>query len=445
MQVENLKDKIEMMNVDDLIPYFNNPKEHPTAQIDLIASSIKNFGFIQPIVVDKDNEIIIGHGRLQALKKLKIKKVPVVVKDDLTEEQIKALRIADNKVAESEWDMEALVGEFEVLGDEFFTGFGTEEIDELLGEINEKDTWDGEVVALNDRFVVPPFSYLDTRQGYWQDRKNHWKTVIQDVGQARKNAKALQQTLKTGDKVMEFDGDGVSLLDPVLAEIMTNWFSFKGAKSFDVFAGDTIFGFVNSWLENEFTGIELRQEQAEFNQQRVDAFDLPAKYINDDGRNCLSYFAENSQDFLFSCPPYFDLEVYSDLPDDASNQKNYAEFLELIDTAFSNAIKCLKNDRFAVIVVGDVRNKEDGGYYRFPDHIKEIFERNGMKLYNEIILLNQIGTGHLRAKGYMLNRKVVKLHQNVLVFYKGDTDNIADNYKALEVGDNYDFEEPEPA
>jgi len=136
----DISDEIQRKKTGDIIPYMNNPKEHPPDQIDKIASSIKNYGFVQPLVIDSDNEIIIGHGRLEAAKKLGLDEVPVVVKDDLNEAQIKALRIADNKVAESEWDYEALAVEFDELDFEEYdlekTGFDEVEIDGITEEMD---------------------------------------------------------------------------------------------------------------------------------------------------------------------------------------------------------------------------------------------------------------------------------------------------------------------
>ena len=133
----NISNKIDLVETDKLIPYHNNPKEHPTEQIDKIASSIKNYGFVQPLVIDTDNEVIIGHGRLEAAKKLGLQKVSVVIKDDLNDAQIKALRIADNKVAESGWDPEALEIEFEQLGEEY-TGFDQEELEDIMADFNDE-------------------------------------------------------------------------------------------------------------------------------------------------------------------------------------------------------------------------------------------------------------------------------------------------------------------
>ena len=98
--------KIQLVAVDELIPYVRNPKAHPAKQINKIAKLIKEVGFKGAILVDKNMEIVAGHGRLLAAEKLGLKKVPVIVDTDLTPDQARAFRIADNKVAESEWDQE---------------------------------------------------------------------------------------------------------------------------------------------------------------------------------------------------------------------------------------------------------------------------------------------------------------------------------------------------
>lgn len=133
----------------------------------------------------------------------------------------------------------------------------------------------------------------------------------------------------------------------------------------------------------------------------------------------------------FSCPPYYDLEVYSDKPEDASNQETYEEFYQILDTAFRNAVKCLKENRFAVVVCGDIRDKKTGAYYGFPDDIKKTFIDCGCILYNELILVDPVGTARFRAKRLMRTRKATKVHQNVLVFYKGDTKKISSIYQDL--------------
>lgn len=138
---------IVKMKVEDLIPYINNPRNNENA-VDKVASSISEFGFKNPIVIDKNNVIINGHTRLLASKKLGLKEVPVIVADDLSEAQVKAFRIADNKTSEyATWDEELLKIELEQLEDMNFnlddlnidySDFGLEiELDSFEGEYNE--------------------------------------------------------------------------------------------------------------------------------------------------------------------------------------------------------------------------------------------------------------------------------------------------------------------
>ena len=114
----------------DIVPYANNTKKHDETQIKNVAESIKQYGFVQPIVIDKGNVVVIGHCRLLAAKQLKMKEVPCVCVEDLTEEQVKALRIVDNKSNESEWDFDILPDELvslDLSGFDFDFGFDDEE------------------------------------------------------------------------------------------------------------------------------------------------------------------------------------------------------------------------------------------------------------------------------------------------------------------------------
>jgi site-specific DNA-methyltransferase (adenine-specific) len=119
--------QVEYVPIDSIKPYEKNAKKHPDEQVEHIANSIKEFGFRQPLVIDKDNVVVIGHGRLLAAKKLGIAEVPVLRADDLTEAQINALRLADNKTNESEWDFDLLGGELDDIFDIDMSDFGFDE------------------------------------------------------------------------------------------------------------------------------------------------------------------------------------------------------------------------------------------------------------------------------------------------------------------------------
>lgn len=110
--------KVTYVNIKELRPYKKNAKKHNKEQVEQIARSIKEFGFTQPVLVDKHNSVVAGHGRILGAKKAGLKQVPVVYLDDLTEEQIKAYRLVDNKLNESDWDFSLLDEELGVLADD---------------------------------------------------------------------------------------------------------------------------------------------------------------------------------------------------------------------------------------------------------------------------------------------------------------------------------------
>lgn len=133
--------KVIEMRTEDLIPYENNPRKNDNA-VDAVANSIKEFGFLVPIVVNKDNVIVAGHTRLKAAKKLGLFTVPVVLADGLTEEQINAFRLADNKTGElASWDLEKLEKELGLVGDFDMSDFGFEALEELEEQENRENPY----------------------------------------------------------------------------------------------------------------------------------------------------------------------------------------------------------------------------------------------------------------------------------------------------------------
>jgi hypothetical protein len=156
---------IEMVGVDTLIPYVNNARMHSDEQVTQIASSIKEFGFNVPILIDKDKGIIAGHGRLMAAKKLGHKEVPTIRLEHLSEVQKKAYILADNKIAlNSTWDEQLLRLELEALGEEGVDleqlGFSPEDIDEMAGAGDETYTRKVEAPAYEPSEIVPDISEL---------------------------------------------------------------------------------------------------------------------------------------------------------------------------------------------------------------------------------------------------------------------------------------------
>jgi len=148
---------IKTIPIDDLKPYAHNPKTHPAEQVEKIARSIEEFSFLVPVLIDADNSIIAGHGRLLAARKLGLDEIPTICVDHLTEAQIRAYRIADNRLTESSWDLELLESEISILQDMDFdidlTGFDDIEIGELFPTDPEPEDFDAE--AAMDGVSVP--------------------------------------------------------------------------------------------------------------------------------------------------------------------------------------------------------------------------------------------------------------------------------------------------
>ena len=139
--------QIEYLNIDEVVPYENNPRHNDGEAVDRVAASIAEYGFKQPIIVDNNNIVVAGHTRLKAAKKLELDKVPVIKADDLTPAQIRAYRIADNKTSEyATWNNELLSIELEELQDLDFdlelTGFEEWELDNLLNPVSDDDLQD---------------------------------------------------------------------------------------------------------------------------------------------------------------------------------------------------------------------------------------------------------------------------------------------------------------
>lgn len=422
--------KIEIVNIHDLIPYGNNAKEHPKEQIEQIKKSIIDFNNNDPIAIDENNVIIEGHGRYEALKELGYEQVECIRLSHLNDDQKKAYRLVHNKLTmNSDFNFDLLEEELKTINDidMGFFDFDLSMFDDIEEEIKEEAN-----KKLTDEFLIPPTSVFDTRQGYWQERKRAWKDIGISSEVGRDEALLGSGLKQLADKLGSKTLTGTSIFDPVLCEIIYKWFNVHQGNIFDCFAGGSVRGIVAEKLGYKYIGIDLRKEQVEANILNANELNLNPTWICDDSLNADLYVEDNSVDLLFSCPPYADLEVYSDDERDISNM-DYEQFKEVYKKIIDIACRKVKDDRFAVFVVGDVRDKK--GYYRnFVDYTKECFNNNGFMTYNEIILLEQLGTIPMRARLVFKKRKVAKAHQNILIFYKGDINNIPCNYSNIEVG-----------
>ena len=276
-------------------------------------------------------------------------------------------------------------------------------------------------VSLADKFLVPPFSVLDARSGLWQDRKRRWMRlgIKSEIGRSESLTYGGATTDPVSQKIL--DMGATSVFDPVLCEIAYRWFTAPGDRVLDPFAGGSVRGVVASALGRWYYGIELRGEQVEANRAQARlGTDLEPTWIEGDATRLSEALpVDNEFDLLFSCPPYADLEVYSDDPRDLSAMP-YGAFLDAYRGAIRDALGYLRRDRFAAWVISDVRDKH--GIYRglVADTVRA-FTDAGAGLYNDAIYLEMIASGSMRAEApFTANRKLTRKHQHMLIFVKGD-------------------------
>ena len=289
----------------------------------------------------------------------------------------------------------------------------------------EKDLFGNEIITdvlLRDKFIEPPFSVLDTKQGNWQRRKREWKRIgiKSELGRESKSINSGTDNYRSIKNKKGYDNKEkyTSIFDPALCEVLYNWFCVDGIEILDPFAGGSVRGIVANYLGYKYTGIDIRQEQVDSNREQglniLDSANQPNWYVGD-SNEVLNGFNKEF-DFVFSCPPYANLEVYSNLKGDISNM-DYVNFIKAYEEIISKSCILLKSGGYACFVVGEVRDKK-GNYIGFVPDTISAFKKCGMNYYNEGILLNPIASASMRANGNMKTQKLVKVHQNILIFKK---------------------------
>ena len=493
---------IEYRPMGEILPALRNARGHDIATQ---KRSYERFGMAQAIIEDeRTGRLLSGHGRLIALEEQREAGDPaperIWIREDgewmipvqigvrtANDDEAEALILAYNRIGEGLWEeqlAQQIRAELEakdpalLLGTGFDPGSITAALS-LAPPIMPPPGGYGREPrpparpTLAERFLVPPFSVLDARQGYWLERKRQWLSLgIQSEEGRPKNllkmsdtilaaqdgrAKAANRSTPSSNSgndpayyykkqeaerligrplsTEEFEADwyegtttytgGTSIFDPVLCELAYRWWCPPGGRILDPFAGGSVRGVVAAGLGLTYTGIDLRPEQVEANRSQwaelseMEAFEGSPSPLWIAG-DSLSAIPDQPVDFLFSCPPYFDLEGYSEDPADLSARSTYEEFLEAYRQIIAIASSELLDDRFACFVVGEIRGP-DGIYRDFvPDTIRA-FEDAGLRFYNEAILITPIGSAALRAaRIFQGGRKLAKSHQNVLCFVKGD-------------------------
>jgi hypothetical protein len=296
-------------------------------------------------------------------------------------------------------------------------------------------------VSLADKFGVPPMSVLDRRSGAWQDRRRRWLTlgIQSELGRDSRSGALSSLSDPTRDdfigRIMRGEqvgpasmgalvADGVSVFDPVICELVYRWFSPPGGQVLDPFAGGSVRGVVASVLGRRYRGIDLRTDQVKANRSQMflGGKGRPAPvWVTGDSRTVLRQMWRigHEYDLVFTCPPYGDLERYSDDPADLSAM-SWADFLHAHRAIIRAAVRLLKPDRFAAWVISDIRSPS-GAYRGLVADTIATFRRHGLELHNDLIILDQVGHAALRAeRPFVATRKVTRVHQHLLVFVKGD-------------------------
>ena len=228
---------------------------------------------------------------------------------------------------------------------------------------------------------------------------------------------------------------GTSVFDPVLCELDYAWFSAPGDAILDPFAGGSVRGVVAERMGRRYTGIELRPEQVEANREQGRAIcDECPEWVCGDSADMDALIGDREFDHVLTCPPYGDLEVYSDDPRDISRMDaesfdaTYAEILRL-------TVAHLRRDRFATVVVGDYRDGR-GMLRDLAGITVRAMEAAGASLYNDMVLVTQVGSLAVRVpRQFRAARKVGRRHQYVLNFVKGDPRAAVERLGDVEVPD----------
>tara|TARA_R110002096_G_scaffold244250_1_gene436490 strand:+ start:48 stop:923 length:876 start_codon:yes stop_codon:yes gene_type:complete len=280
-------------------------------------------------------------------------------------------------------------------------------------------------ISLRDKFIEPPFTLLDSKTASWRGRMKHFKD-LGIKGELGRNVKSKNRMkaidgknpslLSIGNN--EKKGSFISIFDPALCEVLYKWFCPDNGTILDPFAGGSVRGIVANYLGYKYSGIDIIKEQVESNREQakeiLKADNQPKWWVGDS--NELLGKSDRVFDMVFSCPPYANLEVYSELDGDISNM-DYIDFMKSYEEIIAKSCNLLKSGGYACFVVGEVRDKK-GNYIGFVPDTINAFKKCGMDFYNEAIYLQGLGTAAMRANNNMKKQKLVKIHQNVLVFKK---------------------------
>ena len=293
---------------------------------------------------------------------------------------------------------------------------------DLFGTLAIPDVGSG--APLEAEFVEPPFSTLDRRSRRWRARGAKWRAL--GIRSEKGRPDELLR-LSPGMHIKAREG-GTSIFDPVVCELVYRWYTREGDYVLDPFAGGSVRGIVAACLGRSYLGIDLRPEQVEANRRQADEIatgDYRPQWVVGDADDLPGLCPEVQADLIFTCPPYHDLEVYSDDPADLSAMP-WEDFEAVYRRVIDHAARALAPDRFMAIVVGDVRDRR-GIYRGLPWLTIDAMRSAGVDLYQDAVLIDPHGSLQMIAPRTMrATRKLTRLHQYLIVGVKGDPRRAAD-------------------
>jgi hypothetical protein len=469
---------VEYLPLDGLVPATRNPKAHAH---DTLRASIGRFGYTAPALLDeRTGRLVAGHGRTQALAAMRAAGehppagvqvgdggawlVPVVRGwASRSDAEADAYLVADNQLTiAGGWDdsaLEALLADLTATDPDLtgLLGFSDEQLAGLLEDTAGGGPGDGTArgdnPSLADRFLVPPFDVLNASAHWWRERKVRWLSlgIQSELG---RQEQLVFDSPATRDPGRYDDGPGrpttgTSTFDPVLCELVVRWFSAAGGQLLDPFAGGSVRGVVAATLGRAYLGCDLSEAQVQANEGQAEALagrgvlggpqrPLP-QWVTDNAAEWVWGLEPGSADLLFTCPPYYGLERYSDDPADLSTM-GYAAFDTALEGILAGAARALRPDRFAVVVTGDVRDAQ-GVLHDLRGATIAGAGRAGLAYVTGGVLATTIGSAKLlAARAFLGTRNLWRTHQDVLVFVKGNRGRAAQACGTVEVH----MPEPQP-
>lgn len=266
----------------------------------------------------------------------------------------------------------------------------------LFGVVEEK-------LSVRERIGFVPISIW---QPDWQITKT-LKAIVGDDGSTRELVGKKMQLI--GSKY------STSIFNPHLAQMIISAYCPTNAKIYDPFGGGGTRGFIATAMGHDYFGVEIRQEEVDRIVAQQLELNRPFKIICAD--SCKVNLKAEQFDFCYTCPPYYDLEVYSKDPNDLSAAQTYEQFLEMMKECLAITFKALKPDSMAVWVVGNFRDKY--GYLRhFNGDTIRLAQEVGFKLWDELIFWGASGAAAQRAGQFVANRKSVRVHEYIIILKK---------------------------